>query len=422
MKKWTMMLFLAGSISLGAVGVVTASEASVPQSIEEIEAIFEEASEAGSTIQGFSGTEAQSYGYDTAVLTEDGVEVKVSDQYGVVLDSDGYYYVYKEVEGSIPYVMFGAYEYTDGAFFGKAFTPMMQKSYSDLSIAEAEKTVSVGTYDMQKIVYHYTVSGYEVYDTRLAVQIDDHVIMFGSKEIPSLNKTVDNLLYEVASGLSDGRVILGGGGKDTIPESVPDSIPESTPDSTPKDSGSAKPTPLPGGSSASRQKSEDSGIQPEGYITFSEDKAGFEGAWVDHEEGFKYYIPNGWTRIALDPKSPMTSTNVRYMYKNEKDDASTDYTNISIVLMGYEMKENESFLTYIQSLVQDGWNGMGIINMNGINVVTFESLSGGYRAYSFISPADPMLRIELFAYPYGNETQKVSDMISAIMCSLTPTM
>lgn len=142
---------------------------------------------------------------DTIYLTREGINVQVLSDYNTALEDDGFYYVYAGKEGMIPYVMFGEYTFTKEDFFRDGFTDLMKSHYLDLTIAEEEQEITVGDYQMQKIVYNYDISGYQCRDTRLAAKMGNYVIMFCSKEVPELNLMTDDLLTEVASGLQEGE-------------------------------------------------------------------------------------------------------------------------------------------------------------------------------------------------------------------------
>ena len=113
---------------------------------------------------------------------------------------DGFYYLYPDYEG-IPYVMFGTYDLTEDVFF-EAFTNLMKDNYEDLVVTqEPEEITAANGRVWHRMVYEYTVSGFTVVDTRVYAAAGDTLYMFGSKEVPEIDYTVGDLLYEAIDNL-----------------------------------------------------------------------------------------------------------------------------------------------------------------------------------------------------------------------------
>ena len=117
---------------------------------------------------------------------------------GVLDGSD--YYLYTQNTGEIPYVMVHAYSMdTTAEQFLEDFADYMEGQYDDLTVAEGPSEVAVGNKDAWKVVYSYSIQGYDARDTRYAIVENDTVYLFGSKEVEALDRTVGGLLEEVVS-------------------------------------------------------------------------------------------------------------------------------------------------------------------------------------------------------------------------------
>lgn len=129
-----------------------------------------------------------------------GIKVNLPDECVAILDgSDGCYYIYPDGDQSIPYVMIYQYTGYDDAYdlLQDYFIDMMKEKYPDMEIVEEVSEMEIGDKDCVGFSINYDVEGYEVYDTRIFVEGENNdIIMFASKEVPELNKSVGNLLYD----------------------------------------------------------------------------------------------------------------------------------------------------------------------------------------------------------------------------------
>ena len=144
------------------------------------------------------GCFADDYEYDT--LANWNIKVAIPDNTQAVLDSDGNFYIYPQEYGVIPYVMLRVYEgFEDPDDFAyNYFIDGMADVYSDLELVLEPKEISLDGIIYTAFEFNYTVQGYQVIDCRLVKTVNGKTYMFGSKEIPELDKTIDDLLLEVA--------------------------------------------------------------------------------------------------------------------------------------------------------------------------------------------------------------------------------
>ena len=145
-----------------------------------------------------SGTFTDTVQADTIQVGD--MTIRVDEDVIFSRGDDGFYYLYPDYEG-IPYVMFGTYDLTEDVFF-EAFTNMMKDTYADLVITrEPEEITAENGRVWHRMAYEYTVSGFTVVDTRVYAAAGGTLYMFGSKEVPEIEYTVGDLLYEVIDNL-----------------------------------------------------------------------------------------------------------------------------------------------------------------------------------------------------------------------------
>lgn len=333
-------------------------------------------------------------GQDEMIFEALDMAVTIPDGLSVEEDSDGFVTIYADEPGYIPYVIFGRYEYAGSTFF-EDFTAMMRESYNDLVIAEAEKLVTAGQREMSQLVYQYSISGYTATDTRLAVRVGNYVYMFGAKEIPELGSLAGDLLYNVAGSfrtLSENTA--GGSGTEMNAPAAPSSLPGS-------------------------EDTQNDTTDVLGSVTFTEESAGFEGVWVPFNDGFKIYLPSEWKTYDLSGQNE--DGTILYAAGNYGSDSIVGDTEVmAIVSWVYDESGSMTLEQISQELLQGGVTGVATIDMNGIPCVTFESQEEDLRGIFFFHPSNPQYYFSLMVHPFGNESQEVSDLGSAIMCSLSP--
>ena len=137
---------------------------------------------------------------DAIALNDLGISVEADYYTTVRQDDDGFVYIYTIEDDSIPYVIIGQYNYTSDDF-PDDFTEYMNEQYDDLKETSRD-SVTIDGLDFDRVTYEYTVSGYDVNDTRLFHAMNDSTYMFGAKEVPELDYVVDyDFLEDVAGSM-----------------------------------------------------------------------------------------------------------------------------------------------------------------------------------------------------------------------------
>ena len=137
-------------------------------------------------------------GSNTDTLVSWGIKITVPDGKTAVLKGDAYY-IYGQKEGYIPYVMLVPYKYSSAEKFLSDFTDYMKGIHSDLKVTAKTAERTIGDKDCYEIDYSYKLSGYDLTDRRIAVEANDMVYMFASKEIESRKETLGTMLEDVVA-------------------------------------------------------------------------------------------------------------------------------------------------------------------------------------------------------------------------------
>ncbi len=366
------------SASAGAVGaaVEAETETSGEASLEDIEvgeAVIVGGVSTGEDILGILPPveeEEEEEGYVIA-LDDLNISIRLKDFVSVRQDEDGFVYIHTLRDGSIPYVIVGSYDipYEKVA---DAFTNLMSDTYEDLDVDALIEGIEIGDLEFTKVIYQYTISGYDAVDTRLFCDYRGTSYMFGMKEVEDLDFTVgedylkavagsieqlaggfgdyeyhvdadhDSLLFE---DLDQGGV--GGGGKDIIlrPE-------EST------------------------ESGEDAGK------TFNEEDAPYEGIWIPFEDGFMLYLPTDWNWLELTQEQQQSGVLVA------AGDASVGEPMPFInVAAAYE--ESVSSMEELAEIIEAGGYTVEEIGMvNDLECLVYHDPTGVVRGEMFMYPLD----------------------------------
>ena len=221
---------------------------------------------------------------DAIALNDLGISVEADYYTTVRQDDDGFVYIYTIEDDSIPYVIIGQYNYTSDDF-PDDFTEYMNEQYDDLKETSRD-SVTIDGLDFDRVTYEYTVSGYDVNDTRLFHAMNDSTYMFGAKEVPELDYVVDyDFLEDVAGSMKP------------LEDSEYNTYVDSGHDITQKKEAEKKPK-------AGGMDDIKTGVSKEDpkqgdRIRFSESMAPWQGTWIPFEDGFKLYLPNTWNEFIL---------------------------------------------------------------------------------------------------------------------------
>ena len=207
-----------------------------------------------------------------------------ADEFVSVREDDGFVYVYTMKDSSIPYVIIGEYDIAFNSVVN-AFTRLMQSAYKDLDVDFLQEGLEIGGRKYTKVIYRYTISGYDAVDTRLFCEINGHSYMFGMKEIEELNMLVGEDFLE---SVAESAAILAGGYSNYLYHVDADNAlffedvvvePETEP--------------------ATEATTEAQTVPADDRYVFDEDDAPYDGIWVPFEDGFQLFLPVDWTMYDL---------------------------------------------------------------------------------------------------------------------------
>ncbi len=154
----------------------------------------------------------------------------------------------------------------------------------------------------------------------------------------------------------------------------------------------------------------------EGNIAFTEAAAGFRGTWVPFRDGFQIYLPSEWVYYVLDDQE--TAKGVLYHAGNDGRDSLVGAARMDVVVCYNEAGQLRT-LGDLEAKLSANYTGVQKIGINGIPCVTYESAQGDYRGVAFFHPSNPNYVFTVSVSPFGANDQNVSDVGSAILCSLS---
>ena len=368
------------------------------------------------------------YFADVIALDDLGISVAPSD-YVAIQQVDGFVYIYTQEVDCIPYVIAGCYDMA-AEDFASQFTRYMEGSYEDLQVTSPEAAVTVGDREWTYIQYSYSVSGYTVRDSRLFFPENGKTYMFGAKEIPELSLFVGSNLEETAGSFA----YLAGGDSDyakhvdstrsvvsdaqatvdDIEDTVGDILQQGSGDSNiaggtiGDNSGTAGGSA--GGTPSGTEDSDVSGSSA-GYssITFSQDKANYEGTWVPFEDGFQLYLPSAWNTYELT--EDQVNQGVLYL----AGDASGADTAPAVSVVWAYSDGAETINDLATAIRQGGYQVDDLVSINGIPCVSYRLEDGDCSAIMFFHPTN---KDYVFCVTATQYTANV-DMICSILTSLS---
>ena len=230
MKVWKKMMAAAlGSVLVLSQGMVSYSEEAMTEGagadvIADESAVPQPGKGVGMTVQtpekgqteglagligmgaaadlGFFDTESEDT--DTCMLDDIGLALRISGSYMLTdAEDEGFYYIYTWGEQGIPDMIIGRFDRDTTEGFFDAYTEHMKGVRPDLTIAEGPVTETIGEKSVEKIVYNYTIQGYNIKDTRyIWVGPNKLLYMFAKREIPDLNYTLGTSLEEIITRAS----------------------------------------------------------------------------------------------------------------------------------------------------------------------------------------------------------------------------
>ena len=406
-KKYLLSTVLATSLLFGSI---------IPVKAEiKLGELGEEANQIAASVAGVS------YSSDVVALDDLGISVAPSD-YVAIQQVDGFVYIYTQETDCIPYVIVGYYDMV-AEDFASQFTQYMTESYEDLQVMSPEAAVTVGDREYTYIQYSYSVSGYTVRDSRLFLPENGRTYMFGAKEIPELSLYVGSFAY-LAGGDSDyakhvdsTRSVVPDAQAtvDNIEDTVGDIVEEqgsgdsniaggTVGDNSGTTGGSA-------GGTTSGTEDSDVSDSSAGYssITFSQDKANYEGTWVPFEDGFQLYLPSAWNTYELT--EDQVNQGVLYL----AGDASGADTAPAVSVVWAYSDGAETINDLATAIRQGGYQVDDLVSINGIPCVSYRLEDGDCSAIMFFHPTN---KDYVFCVTATQYTANV-DMICSILTSLS---
>lgn len=414
-KKYLLSTVLATSLLFGSI---------IPVKAEiKLGELGEEANQIAASVAGVS------YSSDVVALDDLGISVAPSD-YVAIQQVDGFVYIYTQETDCIPYVIVGYYDMV-AEDFASQFTQYMTESYEDLQVMSPEAAVTVGNREYTYIQYSYSVSGYTVRDSRLFLPENGRTYMFGAKEIPELSLYVGSNLEEVAGSFA----YLAGGDSDyakhvdstrsVVPDAqatvdnIEDTVGDIVEEQSSGDSNIAGGTvgdnsgTAGGSAGGTTSGTEDSDVSDSsaGYssITFSQDKANYEGTWVPFEDGFQLYLPSAWNTYELT--EDQVNQGVLYL----AGDASGADTAPAVSVVWAYSDGAETINDLATAIRQGGYQVDDLVSINGIPCVSYRLEDGECSAIMFFHPTN---KDYVFCVTATQYTANV-DMICSILTSLS---
>ncbi len=414
-KKYLLSTVLATSLLFGSI---------IPVKAEiKLGELGEEANRIAASVAGVS------YSSDVVAVDDLGISIAPSD-YVAIQQVDGFVYIYTQETDCIPYVIVGYYDMV-AEDFASQFTQYMTESYEDLQVMSPEAAVTVGDREYTYIQYSYSVSGYTVRDSRLFLPENGRTYMFGAKEIPELSLYVGSNLEEVAGSFA----YLAGGDSDyakhvdstrsVVPDAqatvdnIEDTVGDIVEEQSSGDSNIAGGTvgdnsgTAGGSAGGTTSGTEDSDVSDSsaGYssITFSQDKANYEGTWVPFEDGFQLYLPSAWNTYELT--EDQVNQGVLYL----AGDASGADTAPAVSVVWAYSDGAETINDLATAIRQGGYQVDDLVSINGIPCVSYRLKDGDCSAIMFFHPTN---KDYVFCVTATQYTANV-DMICSILTSLS---
>ncbi len=283
----------------------------------------------GTDLGDFSGDGETGAEEDKDVCVLDDLELSFEMPDNSVLmnaEDEYFYYVYPGGEQGIPDIIIGAFNRTSADGFYDDYTPYLTQARPDLTVAEGESDVTIGSKTLRKIVYAYTVSGYNVVDTRYVWPANNSLYMFAKREIPEISYSVGTALEDIIMSAQ----ITGQQPADGTPQDQTDApVPQDQTDApVPQDQTDA---PVPQTDAPAPQTDG-------GFCTKNEDST-----WTVATDYYTITIPAAWTgHFEANIYRPSESGYSLQVLNTESRDAGVGGHIFSVLLI----PENEDYTIY----------------------------------------------------------------------------
>lgn len=155
-----------------------------------------------------------------------------------------------------------------------------------------------------------------------------------------------------------------------------------------------------------------------GRIDFTEDIAPYEGRWVTFQDGFKLFMPTAWTRYDVDEAQQQAG--LFYRAGNGGSDALVGEVSMGVAVSFVKAGELSTLDDLANDFGSAGFTEIDKLDINGIPCISFAKAEGDYRGVAFYHPIYGNYILAVYISPSGADDPLVSDVGSAILCSLSP--
>ena len=157
---------------------------------------------------------------------------------------------------------------------------------------------------------------------------------------------------------------------------------------------------------------EDAAVEPTAepveMIAFVEDEAGYDGAWVPFEDGFKLYLPAAWRSYDLTDEQAAAGL----FYRAGNGDGAADGGVAMGVAVGYmsvcDIDGIDGLAAYLGGA---GFDCVKRVALNGIPAVRFERPADGFSGAAFIHPTLPEYALLVYVTPIGEAADGILSSI-----------
>lgn len=328
---------------------------------------------------------------DIVALDDIGISV-VADDYVSIAQDDGFVYIYKEDDDSIPYVIIGRYDFEADDFVDQ-FTDYMTGVYPDLDVNMLREGIDIGDHVFDVVEYNYQIAGFDARDVRMFTGQDGCTYMFGSKEIDEIDSVLpEDYLTNVAASFE-----LLAGGADDYELHV-------NADMGVADTG------------LKLDNTDDIDIAEDDKVIFTESMAPYDGVWEQFEDGFQLFLPADWLRY--DPTD--IAKEAGCFYQAGSPDAqykkTAPYINVNI---GEVDGVYETLEDLAEDMRAEDYEASLITDINGIECLCYSYYEEDVidmAGIVFFYPDRDDLMLSVVAYNYSEN----SDILSSVLCSLSP--
>lgn len=147
---------------------------------------------------------------------------------------------------------------------------------------------------------------------------------------------------------------------------------------------------------------------------FDEESAGYEGVWVDFEDGFRLYLPAEWVYYEITDEQ--SETGLFYRAGNN----GTGDASMGLAVSCAETEGIQDPQALAEAFAVAGFSAVSPVELNGIPAVSFENPEEDYRGVAFHHPTCSGYVMTVYVAPLGEPGNAMSRLGRAILSSLSP--